>query len=50
MEIEDDCFVRVNTLWDHRNRAEVQENTDLEEDMNDMFTLEEIASQIHAAE
>lgn len=50
MEIEDDCFVRVNTLWDHHNRAEVQENTDLEEDVDDMFTLEEIASQIHAAE
>lgn len=49
MEIEDDCFVRVNTFGDHRNRAEVQENMDLEEDMYDMFTLEEIASQIHAA-
>lgn len=36
-------FVRVNTLWDHHNRAEVQENTRILEGkmwMTCIFTLE----------
>lgn len=49
IEIDDDCFINVKTFCDYQNSAEMQENTDFEDTECELFTLDEIASQIHAS-